>query len=77
MAVNLPWIREVLLYLGTKGSHSMSNVTRELEYFRAGFDQASLKIVIAIARDLELIVVEGRKAFITEVAKKFLWRSNE
>lgn len=77
MAVKLPWIREVLLYLGTMGSQSMSKVARELEYVRAGFDQASLKIAIDIARDLELIEIEGRKAFITEGAKKYLWRRSE
>jgi hypothetical protein len=73
MAVKLPWIREVLLYLGTMGPQSMSTVARELEYVRAGFDQESLKIAISIARDLGLIEVKGRNAFITEEAKIYLW----
>ena len=67
----------MLLYLGTMGPQSMSKVARELEYVRAGFDQASLKIAIDIARDLELIEVEGRKAFITEEAKEYLWRRSD
>ena len=77
MAVKLPWIRKVLLYLGTMGPHSKSEVATELEYIRPGFDHASLRIAIDIARDLELVEVKERSVDITENAKKYLWRPTE